>query len=164
MGNTRYNSAIAEGLIHDYMYRNPQRYTKKEADDLFYDNLKRGKNPDAMAMYKGVDLHWEAAKTYQRHLNNQRQGYYDAFTSEFYAENLTMFQGGKDSFLQKKQADMNSPNRNNPSGDLDDWDCCKCANPDDRDFYCQKCGKMSSWLAPREDPKFLEFLTKGVRK
>ena len=41
---------------------------------------------------------------------------------------------------------------------------CKCAVPVDRDFFCTKCGKKSSWLAPREDPKFLEFLTKGVRK
>ena len=46
----------------------------------------------------------------------------------------------------------------------DNSDFCKCTVPDNRDFYCQKCGKISSWLAPREDPKFLEFLNKGARK
>ena len=51
--------------------------------------------------------------------------------------------------------------RNNSNSD---WDCCKCATPDDKDFYCQKCGKMSSWLAPREDPEFLQSLMKRSRK
>lgn len=153
VGNTRYNSAIAEGLIHDYMYRNPQRYTQREADELFYDNLKRCNNPDALKMYKGVDLF--GAESYLRHLNNQQQGYYDAFTPEFYAENLKTFQGAKDSSLQKKQADMNSSNRNSPS---DDWDCCKCANPEDRDFYCTKCGKISKGFAPHVDKEFEQML------
>ncbi len=157
VGNTRYNSAIAEGLIHDYMYRNPQRYTKKEADDLFYDNLKRCKNPDAMAMYKGVDLHWEAAKTYRRHLNNQRQGYYDVFMPEFYAENLKIFQGRNNSSLEKKkvttqQPDLHSLDLDDPNGD---W--CKCeergekpgckANMDPVKGYvffgCTKCKKVN---------------------
>lgn len=92
VGNTRYNSVIAEGLIHDYMYRNPQRYTKKEADELFYDNLSRCNNPNALKVYKGVDLFGDSS--YLRHWNNQRQGYYDVFTPEFYAENLKTFQGG----------------------------------------------------------------------
>lgn len=54
----------------------------------------------------------------------------------------------------------NTKNRNDNS----DSDFCKCVVPADRDFYCTKCGKMSSWLAPREDPEFLEFLNKGARK
>lgn len=41
---------------------------------------------------------------------------------------------------------------------------CKCAVPADRDFFCTKCGKMSSWLAPREDPEFLQSLMKRARK
>ena len=40
---------------------------------------------------------------------------------------------------------------------------CKCAVPSDRDFYCTKCGKMSSWLAPREDPEFLQSLMKRAK-
>jgi hypothetical protein len=40
---------------------------------------------------------------------------------------------------------------------------CKCAVPSDRDFYCTKCGKMSSWLAPREDPEFLHSLMKRAK-
>lgn len=156
VGNTRYNSALAEGLIHDYMYRNPQRYTKKEADELFYDNLKRCNNPDPWLMYAGVNSK-QGAESYRKHSSNQRQGYYDVFTPEFYAENLKTFQNGKDSTLKKKQADMNSTDSNNPSGD---WDCCKCANPDDCDFFCKRCGKMSKWLAPEPDLEFLQWLKK----
>ena len=92
VGNTRYNSALAEGLIHDYMYRNPHRYPKKEADELFYDNLKRCNNPDSLIMYKAVEL--KGGEAYRRHQNNQQQGYYDVFTPEFYAENLKIFQDG----------------------------------------------------------------------
>ena len=56
---------------------------------------------------------------------------------------------------------LHALDRNIPSND---WDCCKCATPDDKDFYCQKCGKMPSWLAPREDPEFLQSLMKRSRK
>ena len=103
VGNTRYNSAIAEGLIHDYMYRNPHRYTKDEADALFYVNLKRCNNLDPLVMSLAVVLSKSAEDTYyRRHQFNQRQGYYDVFTSEFYAENLKTFQSGNDSSLDKK--------------------------------------------------------------
>ena len=66
-------------------------------------------------------------------------------------------QGGSKPSLQKKQADMNSPDHDNTSGD---WDCCKCENPDDCDFRCKKCGKMSKWLAPEPDLEFLQWLKK----
>ena len=42
-----------------------------------------------------------------------------------------------------------------------DFDVCKCALPDDRDFYCQKCGKMSKWLAPHRDEEFEQMLKRG---
>ncbi len=81
VGNTRYSSALSEGLIHDYMYRNPQRYTKKEADELLYDNLVRCKNPNPMKIYLGVDK--GGGSSYLRHLRNQTEGRYDEFDAEF---------------------------------------------------------------------------------
>ncbi len=94
-GNTRYASALSEGLIHDYMYRNPQRYTKKMADELLYDNLIRCKNPDPMKIYQGVDKFGDSS--YLGHWRNQKQGRYDAFTEEFYANNLKIHQSGRTS-------------------------------------------------------------------
>lgn len=44
--------------------------------------------------------------------------------------------------------------------DNSDSDFCKCANPDDRDFHCTKCGKMSKWLAPHKDKEFEQWLKK----
>lgn len=40
---------------------------------------------------------------------------------------------------------------------------CKCAVSTDRDFHCTKCGKISSWLAPKEDPEFLQSLMKRAK-
>lgn len=88
-GNTRYNSAIPEGLIHDYMYRNPQRYSKEEADLLFLENLKRCGNPDPLLMYEGVVL--KGKDSYQSHLRNQIQGLYDELTPESYRKNLDIY-------------------------------------------------------------------------
>ena len=153
VGNTRYNSALSEGLIHDFMYRDPRRFSKEEADDLFYVNLMRCRNANPIAIYEAVKV--AGGDSYQGHKRRQDQGLYDVFTPKFYAENLKMFQGVKDSSLQKKQADMNSSNRNSPS---DDWDCCKCANPEDRDFYCTKCGKISKGFAPHVDKEFEQML------
>lgn len=45
--------------------------------------------------------------------------------------------------------------------DGSDFDCCKCEVPDDRDFLCQKCGKMSKWLAPHKDKEFERMLNRG---
>lgn len=153
VGNTRYNSALSEGLIHDYMYRDPRRFSQEEADDLLYVNLVRCGNADPKTIYKGVQA--RGGESYQGHKRRQDQGLYDVFTPKFYAENLKIFQGVKDSSLQKKQADMNSSNHNSPS---DDWDCCKCANPEDRDFYCTKCGKISRGFAPHVDKEFEQML------
>ena len=149
VGNTRYNSALGEGLIHDYMYRNPQRYTKKEADELFYDNLVRCNNPDSLKMYKAVDLFGD--KSYLRHRKNQQQGYYDVFTPEFYAGNLKTFQDGNKAEV-KQPSDLHSLNLDDPNGD---W--CKCeergekpgckANMDPVKGYvffgCTKCKKVN---------------------
>ena len=50
---------------------------------------------------------------------------------------------------------LHALDRNIPS---DDWDCCKCANPEDRDFYCTKCGKISKGFAPHVDKEFEQML------
>ena len=42
-----------------------------------------------------------------------------------------------------------------------DFDGCKCEAPDDRDFCCRKCGKISKWLAPHRDKDFEQMLKKG---
>lgn len=90
VGNTRYNSALAEGLIHDYMYRDPRRFSKEDADDLLYVNLVRCGNADPIAIYEGV--HVAGGDSYQGHKKRQDQGLYDVFTPEFYKENMKTFQ------------------------------------------------------------------------
>lgn len=50
------------------------------------------------------------------------------------------------------------------STSIGDWDYCRCDNPDDSDFSCKKCGKMSAWLAPKHDLEFLQSLNKGAGK
>ncbi len=62
---------------------------------------------------------------------------------------------------ETKQSDLHSRSCDNPNGD---WDCCKCENPNDSDFYCKKCGKLSKWLAPKPDLEFLQWLKKGSGK
>lgn len=89
-GNTRYNSALAEGLIHDYMYRDPRRFTKEDADDLLYVNLMRCGNANPIAIYEGV--HVAGGDSYQGHKKRQDQGLYDVFTPEFYNKNKAIYQ------------------------------------------------------------------------
>ena len=159
VGNTRYASALAEGLIHDYMYRNPQRYTKEEADKLFYDNLKRCNNPNPWKMYQGVVL--KGGPAYRRHQNNQQRGDYDVFTPEFYLENLRIFQDGNkhsDAIDTSKLEPVPPRSKSNYVSDDSDFDCCKCADPDDSDFHCKKCGKISKWMAPHRDKEFEQML------
>ena len=50
---------------------------------------------------------------------------------------------------------LHAIDRNIPS---EDWDCCKCANPADRDFHCTKCGKISKGFAPHVDKEFEQML------
>ena len=90
VGNTRYNSALPEGLIHDYMYRNPRRFSQEDADDLLYVNLVRCGNADPKKIYKGVQVF--GGDSYQGHKRRQDQGLYDVFTTEFYNKNTAIFQ------------------------------------------------------------------------
>ncbi len=90
VGNTRYNSALPEGLIHDYMYRNPRRFSQEDADDLLYVNLVRCGNADPKKIYKGVQVF--GGDSYQGHKRRQDQGLYDVFTTEFYNKNTAIYQ------------------------------------------------------------------------
>ena len=42
--------------------------------------------------------------------------------------------------------------------DDSDFGVCKCTNPEDSDFQCKKCGKMSKCLAPYRDKEFERML------
>ena len=161
VGNTRYNSALSEGLIHDFMYRDPRRFSQEDADDLLYVNLVRCANADPMKIYTGVRA--RGGEAYQGHKRRQDQGLYDVFTPEFYAGNLKTFQGGKDSSDTPKRKTESIKRKTNNVSDDSDFDVCKCAVPDDRDFQCQKCGKMSSWLAPHRDKEFEQMLKRGIK-
>ena len=91
VGNTRYNSALAEGLIHDYMYRNPQQFTKKESDDLFYENLKRNNNLNPRVMSAGVKIF--GGRAYLGHAFNRiSHEYWFDKLPDFYANNLRLYQ------------------------------------------------------------------------
>ena len=89
-GNSRYNSALAEGLIHDYMYRDPRRFSKEDADDLLYVNLVRCGNTNPKKIYGVVQIF--GGDSYLGHKKRQDQGLYDVFTPEFYKENMRIFQ------------------------------------------------------------------------
>ena len=151
VGNTRYNSALSEGLIHDYMYRDPRRFSQEDADDLLYVNLVRCGNADPKTIYKGVQA--RGGESYQGHRRRQDQGLYDVFTPKFYAENLKMFQGVKDSSLQKPDVCRDAANCSNGSKRK----ICVCAEPEtffagvvmvqiikskkpSAQYYCRKCG------------------------
>lgn len=90
--NSRYKSAIREGLVHDYMYRNPQIYTKEEADELFCNNLEKYGNENPIKVCQGVK--WFADIAYHNHKRKQKNGEYDVFTPEFYRRNKEIFQNG----------------------------------------------------------------------
>ena len=66
---------------------------------------------------------------------------------------------GKDA--EKKSESIKS--KSNDVSDDSDFDVCKCENPDNKDFQCQKCGKMSSWLAPHRDKEFEQMLRRGIK-
>lgn len=145
VGNTRYTSAISEGLIHDWMYRNPLKYSKEDADLLFYVNLLRCKNPDSQKMYAGVVAGGGAA--YNAHKDNAMNGLYDDFDSEFYKKNMAIYKSYQAAHnseasdrdqLGKRDEQLKGKVRTKPVSmddlkkmDLDDsnGDWCQCANP-----------------------------------
>ena len=90
VGNTRYNSALGEGLIHDFMYRDPRRFSKEDADDLLYVNLVRCGNANPKKIYEVVQVF--GGDSYQGHKKRQAQGLYDVFTTEFYNKNTAIYQ------------------------------------------------------------------------
>ena len=116
VGNTRYNSALAEGLIHDYMYRNPQQFTKKESDDLFYENLKRNNNLNPKVMSAGVKVF--GGRAYLGHAFNRiSHEYWFDKLPDFYANNLKLYHRSQEepsSSAKQKAKDMLLGVRKNP--------------------------------------------------
>ena len=100
VGNTRYSSAISEGLVHDWMYRNPMKYSKEDADLLFYVNAVRCKNPNPLKMYEAVNL--KGFDAYNGHVENVKKGFYDEFSAEFYDRNTTIYQSCQTSHAPKE--------------------------------------------------------------
>ncbi len=162
VGNTRYVSAISEGLIHDWMYRNPQKYKKDEADLLFYVNLLRCKNPDSQKMYAGVAV--GGGSSYNRHVDNARRGLYDGFTSELYKKNTAIYKSGqtahnpevavrdqqdtRDEQLDEKVSRAKPVSMDDlKKMDLDDsnGDWCQCANPGCAKEINRENGKLKSF-------------------
>lgn len=86
---TRFSS-LAEGLIHDYMYRYPNQFTKEKADRLLFSNLKANENQRASEIYKGVRLGGSSA--YDEHKVKTDNGTYN-FTPEYYKHNLEIYYG-----------------------------------------------------------------------
>lgn len=161
VGNTRYVSAISEGLIHDWMYRNPQKYKKDEADLLFYVNLLRCKNPDSQKMYAGVVV--GGGSSYNRHVDNARRGLYDDFDGGFYKNNLSIYnadqmahnseasgrdqQVSRDGQLEEKVNTKPVSMDDLKKMDLDDsgGDWCQCANPGCVKKVDSENGKLKSF-------------------
>ena len=156
-GNTRYNSALSEGLIHDYMYRDPQRFSQEDADDLLYVNLVRCRNANPVIIYEGVRA--LGGDSYQGHRRRQDQGLYDVFTTDFYANNFRIYQRSQEepssSAKQKAKDMLSGVKKEKPldlhSLDLDDenGDWCKCETPGCWESalgvrcICTKCGKVN---------------------
>lgn len=84
---TKYSS-LAEGMIHDYMYRHPNLFSKEDADLLFRSNLRINGNTRADTLYRGVDL--GGFSSYNEHLKKTRDGVY-RFTDEYYRENIEIW-------------------------------------------------------------------------
>lgn len=161
VGNTRYVSAISEGLIHDWMYRNPQKYKKDEADLLFYVNLLRCKNPDSQKMYAGVAV--GGGNSYNRHVDNARRGLYDGFTSEFYKKNTVIYKASQmahnsetsDRDQQGKRGEQLDEKVNTKPVSMDDLekmdlddsngDWCQCASPGCVKKIDRENGKLKSF-------------------
>lgn len=162
VGNTRYTSAISEGLIHDWMYRNPLKYSKVDADLLFYANLIRCNNPDPGAMYLGV--HYAGDDSYNAHRDKALKGLYDDFDSDFYKTNTVIYKSGqtahnpeaavrdqqdkKDGQIEEKVSHAKPVSMDDlKKMDLDDsnGDWCQCANPGCAKEINRENGKFKSF-------------------
>lgn len=104
---TKYSS-LAEGLIHDYMYRHPERFSKEKSDQLFSSNLKITGNPRASTLYKGV--RYGGGSSYNEHKKNTEAGKYK-FTDDYYRHNVEIW--------RSLQGNGGSPLDEQPEGDSD---------------------------------------------
>ena len=85
---------LASGLIHDYMYRNPESnptYTKDYADLMFMINSDIAGHPNPRSLWTAVQEGGGSA--YRRHQKNRDKGLYaKTFTSEYYRHNMEIYE------------------------------------------------------------------------
>lgn len=85
---------LASGLIHDYMYRNPENnptYTKDYADLMFMINSDIAGHPNPRSLWTAVQEGGGSA--YRQHQKNRDKGLYaKTFTPEYYRHNMELYE------------------------------------------------------------------------
>ena len=85
---------LASGLIHDYMYRNPENnptYTKDYADLMFMINSDIAGHPNPRSLWTAVQEGGGSA--YRQHQKNRDKGLYaKTFTPEYYRHNMEIYE------------------------------------------------------------------------
>ena len=85
---------LASGLIHDYMYRNPENnptYTKDYADLMFMINSDIAGHPNPRSLWTAVQEGGGSA--YRQHQKNRDKGLYaETFTPEYYRHNMEIYE------------------------------------------------------------------------
>ncbi|MBQ3806540.1 MAG: DUF1353 domain-containing protein [Kiritimatiellae bacterium] len=118
---------LASGLIHDYMYRNPENnplYTKDYADLMFMINSDIAGHPNPRSLWTAVQEGGEDA--YRLHQKNREKGLYaEKFTSEYYSHNLEIYEK-----YQKRWTTGQLHDREGVSIDNDDCAECKIGGKD----------------------------------
>lgn len=89
MGTSFDPTLLAPGLIHDYMYRNPDKYDKDYADMMIFVNAYLSRSPNPAEIWEG--LYFGGGKAYDGHVARQREGQYMIFTDGYYKDNLDRY-------------------------------------------------------------------------
>ena len=76
-------NVIAAALIHDWSYRNPDKFSKADADLRYLFDLERSGAPAAIQQYAGVLAF--GGTPYDEHKARRARGDYKVFTDEHYA-------------------------------------------------------------------------------
>lgn len=90
-------TVLAAGLIHDYMYRNPDGnplYTQEYADMMIAVNATISGNRSAMEIWEGLWL--AGSKAYGGHADRRQNGDYEIFTEKYYSREYGRYVGLRD--------------------------------------------------------------------
>lgn len=85
-GGSWYPDVLTAGLIHDYLYRNPNNWTREQADIIFYKYLMARDFTASKSYYNGLRFLGGAA--YQKHVDNYNAGRYAMFDDKYYQDNI----------------------------------------------------------------------------